>query len=215
PDSVQFSSNFFPGTPWLEIAAVQNGKIIGMNSMGTTIKTISHRDDGVDYARILSGWMAQEASGAMMGQASTLDTTRASIGGADLQVVYSRPLKRGRVIFGNVVPWGEVWRTGANAATMFSTSRDLMIGGTLLPAGKYTLWTLPTSTGAKLIINSQTGQWGTDYDQKRDFARIDLTTTMLSSPQDRFVIGLAPSGNGGVLRMAWDDRAYSVPFTVR
>lgn len=215
PDSVQFASNFFPGTPWLEIAAVRNGKIVGVNSMGTTIKTIAHRDDNVDYAKVLAGWMAQEASGTVMGQASVLDTTRATIAGADLKVVYSRPLKRGRVIFGNVVPWGEVWRTGANAATMFTTSRDLVIGGTTVPAGTYTLWTLPTSTGAKLIINSQTGQWGTDYDPKRDFARIDLTTTMLASPQDRFVIGFVPSGDGGVLRMAWDDRAYSVPFTVK
>jgi len=215
PDSVQIASGFFPPTPWLEIAAVSNGRIVGVNAMGTTIKTIAHRDDNLDFNGVLAGWAAREASAGPMGPASTLDTTRASIAGANLEVVYSRPAKRGRVIFGNVVPWGEVWRTGADAATQLTTTRDLVIGGTTVPAGKYTLWTLPTPNGAQLIINSQTGQWGTDYDPKRDFARIPLTTTTLATPVERFTIGIDPSENGGVLRMSWDDRAYSVPFTVK
>lgn len=215
-NSVGFSSGFFPGLPWLEVADFDSdGRLLGVNSMGTTVKTISHRDDGLDFNRVLSGWEAQEAAGTPMGVASPLDTTRASIAGANLEVVYSRPSRRGRVIFGGVVPWGEVWRTGANAATQFTTSRDLVVGGTPVPAGKYTLWTLPTPTGAQLIINSQTGQWGTDYEQKRDFARVNLETMMLVTPLERFTISIEPSGNGGVLRMAWADRAYSVPFTVK
>lgn len=215
PDSVQFASGYFPPSPWIEIAAVENGRIIGVNSMGTTIKTMAHRDDNLDFNNVLNAWVSRETAAGVMGPASTLDTTRASIGGANLEIVYSRPAKRGRVIFGKVVPWGEVWRTGANAATQLTTTRDLVIGGTTVPAGKYTLWTLPTATGAQLIINSQTGQWGTDYDPKRDFARVNLTTRMLDAPMERFTIGIGPAGSGGVLRFAWDDRAYSVPFTVK
>jgi hypothetical protein len=214
-NTVAFNSAFFPGTPWTEVATLENGRIVQMNSMGTTIKTISHRDDNLDFSRVVAGWAAQEAGGAPMGNMSALDTTRATVSGADIQVVYSRPMRRGREIFGNVVPWGQIWRTGANAATMFTTSRDLMFGNTLVPAGKYTLWTLPTPSGAQLIVNSQTGQWGTDYDPKRDFARLDLTTTMLPSPMERFTVSVDPSGNGGVFRMAWADRAYSIPFTVK
>ena len=214
-DSVCFASGFFPPSPWLEVAAVENGRIVGVNSTGTTIKTIAHRDDNLDFNNVLNGWMTREAATGGMGPASPLDTTRASINGANLEIVYSRPSKRGRVVFGNLVPWGEVWRTGANAATQLATTRDLVIGGTAVPAGKYTLWTLPTPNGAQLIINSQTGQWGTDYDPKRDFARVNLATTMLSSPMERFTIGIDSAGGGGVLRMAWDDRAYSVPFTVK
>jgi hypothetical protein len=214
-NTVEFNSKFFPGTPWSEVATLDNGRIVEVNSMGTTVKTISHRDDNLDFNGVVGRWAAQEASGAPMGNTSALDTTRASVNGANLQVVYSRPMRRGRVIFGNVVPWGQVWRTGANAATMFTTSRDLMFGNTVVPAGTYTLWTLPTATGAQLIINSQTGQWGTDYDPKRDFARLDLTTTMLASPVDRFTISVDPSGTTPVLRMAWADREYSIPFTVR
>jgi hypothetical protein len=215
PDSVQLASDFFPGTPWLEVAAVRRGRLIGVNSMGTTVKTISHRDDKLDFDTVLAEWIAREASGGPMGAASALDTTRATVSGADLAVVYSRPMARGRVIFGNVVPWGQIWRTGANAATQLTTSRDLVFGSTVVPAGKYTLWTLPTANGAELIINTQTGQWGTDYDPKRDLARIPLTTTMLSTPMEKFTIGLDPSGSGGVIRLSWADREYSIPFTVK
>jgi hypothetical protein len=143
------------------------------------------------------------------------DTVRANVSGANIQVAYSRPGKRGRKIFGNVVPWNEIWRTGANAATMFTTDKDLVIGGKTVPAGKYTLWTLPTANGATLIINSETGQWGTDYHADKDFARVALQTKMLTQPVEQFEIGVVPQSAGGVFRMAWDDREYSVPFTIK
>jgi len=85
----------------------------------------------------------------------------------------------------------------------------------VIPAGKYTLWTVPTTTGAQLIFNSETGQWGTDYHADKDFTRLDLTSRQVSPPVEQFVIGVAPASSGGVLRFAWDDREYSIPFTVR
>ena len=215
PDAVQFSSDFFPGTPWIEVVGLQNGRITSVNSMGTTVKTLAHRDDNVDFSRILAGWTAQEAAGSAVGNLSPLDTTRAAVGGSNIEIVYSRPSRRGRVIFGNVVPFGEIWRTGANAATQLTTSRDLVFGATVVPAGKYTLFTLPTATGAQLVISSQTGQWGTDYDPKRDLARLDMTATMLPTQMERFTITVDPAGSGGILRMAWGDRAYWIPFSVR
>ncbi|HTD84256.1 MAG TPA: DUF2911 domain-containing protein, partial [Gemmatimonadaceae bacterium] len=130
-------------------------------------------------------------------------------------VAYSRPLKRGRVIFGNIVPWNQVWRTGANAATMFTTDKDLVFGSTVVPAGKYTLWTVPGPTGAKLIFNSETGQWGTDYHADKDFTRVDLAGKQVSPPVEQFVIGVTPQGQGGLLSFTWDDRQYSVPFSVK
>jgi hypothetical protein len=98
---------------------------------------------------------------------------------------------------------------------MLSTNKDLVFGTTVLPAGKYTLWTLPTPTGAKLIINGETGQWGTDYHADRDVTRLDLTSKQVSPPVEQFVIGIVPQGSGGLLRFAWDDREYSIPFTVK
>jgi hypothetical protein len=84
-----------------------------------------------------------------------------------------------------------------------------------VPAGKYTLWSLPTPTGAKLIINSQTGQWGTDYDASKDFVRIDMAQTLLAKPVEEFTFGVAPQAAGGVLKFSWDDREYSVLFRVK
>lgn len=215
PDSVAFTSTFFPG--WTEVARVDSrGNFTGVDATATTVKTVSARVPGIDFDGLVGRWAAYEATrGGSIGQMSPPDTVRAAIRGANISVAYSRPLKRGRVIFGNVVPWNQVWRTGANAATMFTTDKDLVFGGTVVPAGTYTLWTLPTPTGAKLIINSETGQWGTDYHQEKDFARVDLNATQLTQPQEQFVIGVVPQGTGGLLRMAWDNREYSIPFTVK
>ena len=213
-DSVAFTSTWFPN--WIEVARVDSrGRILGVNSTATTVKTMAEATPGLDYDRVVSGWAAAEKAKGPAGLVSPPDTVRATIGGANIVVAYSRPAKRGRVIFGNIVPWNQVWRTGANAATMFTTDKDLVFGSTVVPAGKYTLWTLPTPSGAKLIFNSQTGQWGTDYNADKDFARVDLISKQLSPPVEQFVIGVVPQSSGGLLRYAWDDREYSIPFTVK
>jgi hypothetical protein len=214
-DSVAFTSTFFPG--WTEVAHVDSrGRLTSVDAAATTVKTFAERVPTLDFDNLVSRWAAYEASrGGAIGQMSPPDTVRATVGGANVSVAYSRPLKRGRTIFGNIVPWNQVWRTGANAATMFTTDKDLVFGNAVVPAGKYTLWTLPTPTGAKLIINSETGQWGTDYHQDKDFARVDLNSNRLAQPQEQFVIGVVPQGSGGVLRMAWDTQEYSIPFTVK
>jgi hypothetical protein len=214
PDSVAFRSTFFPN--WIEVARVDSrGRILGVNSTATTVKTVAETAPGLDFDRVLSGWISVEKAKGPAGLVSPPDTVRARIGGANIAVAYSRPAKRGRVIFGNIVPWNQVWRTGANAATMFTTDKDLVFGSTVVPAGKYTLWTLPTPSGAKVIFNSETGQWGTDYHSDKDFARLDLTSKQMSLPVEQFVIAVVPQGSGGLLRYAWDDREYSISFTVK
>src|SRR5438552_7714787 len=214
-DSVSFTSTFFPG--WTEVARVDSrGQIVGVDATATTVKTVAQRVPSFGFDNLLKEWAATEvARGGMMGQMSPPDTTRATIGGANIVVAYSRPFKRGRAIFGSLVPWNQIWRTGANAATMFTTDKDLVFGSTVVPAGKYTLWTLPTSTGGQMIINSESGQRGTDYHADKDVTRLDLKTRQVSPPVEQFVIGIAPQGSGGVLRFAWDDREYAIPFTAK
>jgi len=114
-----------------------------------------------------------------------------------------------------VVPWGTVWRTGANAATQFRTDRDLVIGGVVVPAGTYTLFSLPAQTGWQLIVNRQTGQWGTAYDSAQDLIRVPLTVSALGAPVEVFTIAVEPQDAGGVLSFAWDRTRAQVPFTVR
>ncbi len=213
-DSVIFNSSFAPG--WIERASVdQSGRITGVDATATTVKAITRRVNVLDFDAVSKSWAAIEAAKGAAGQMSPPDTVRATVARANIRIDYSRPFRRGRSIFGNVVPWNQVWRTGANAATQLSTSADLIIRSTTLPAGKYSLFMLPTATGAKLIINRQTGQWGTEYDPSKDFARIDLNQTTLAQPADQFTIAVAPLGTGGILRMRWDDKEYSLPFRVK
>ena len=147
---------------------------------------------------------------------SPLDSTVVMIGGKRLSFVYSRPSMRGRKIIGGVVPYGKVWRTGANAATSFSTQADLVLGGVNIPSGRYTIYTLPASGQWKLIINRQTGQWGTVYNQKFDLARIPLNKKTLAQPVEKFTMTLEQtSGNSGKINLAWEKTQLSVNFHLK
>ncbi len=147
-----------------------------------------------------------------LGALSTRDTARVAFGDSALWVDYGRPQKRGRDIFGGVVAWNEVWRTGANAATQFHTSVEIVVGEATVPAGTYSLWTVPSPTGWKLIINRQFGQWGTQYDASRDLARVDMKAETLATPVEMLTIELAPEGDGVTLKISWDKTRVSVPL---
>jgi hypothetical protein len=195
----------------------RNGRILGVDATSSTDKWLVQRLPWLDTDAFGRAFAARDMQGQQLGQLSPRDTLRATIGGANLMIDYGRPSKRGRVIFGGKpVPWGEVWRTGANEATQFKTDRDLVIGGVLVPAGMYTLFTLPTQQGWKLIINKQTGQWGTDYEAQQDLARLDLTTSQLTDPVERFTFMVEPSAaSGGVLKYVWDTTEARVLFTIK
>ncbi len=191
------------------------GRVLGLDGRQTTDKVIVERVADVDADAMARMFAARESAGQAMGQLSPRDTARAGVAGASVVVDYGRPHRRGRTIFGDVVPWNQVWRTGANAATQLGTDRDLVFAGTTVPAGTYTLWTLPAESGAQLIINRQHGQWGTEYHAEQDLVRVPLTRTSLAEPVEQFTVVLEPAGNGGTLRMRWDTTEYSIPFTVK
>ncbi|HSU15101.1 DUF2911 domain-containing protein [Longimicrobium sp.] len=197
------------------VATDARGRLLGLNGIESTAKFIVHRVPDVDVDAFATEFARRDAAHQGMGPLSPRDSAVADFGGAHLAVDYGRPFKRGRVVFGNVVPWGQVWRTGANAATGFTTTRDLTIGGVSVPAGRYTLWTLPTQSGWKLIVNRQTGQWGTEYDAAQDLARIDMQTRRIDTPLEEFTVRLEPQAGGGVLRLQWDDLEAFVPITVK
>ena len=154
------------------------------------------------------------------------ETISKVIDGNRVTIVYGRPYTKdpktgeNRKIWGGLVPYGEVWRTGADEATLLITQKPIIIAETTIPAGAYTLRTLPSEDGtAKLIINKQIGQWGIgpgSYDENQDLARIDLKKEALDAPVDEFTMAISqnPSG-GGVLKMMWENTAFSTPFTVQ
>ena len=147
---------------------------------------------------------------------SPRDTTRATIGAAHLLVDYGRPSKRGREIFGGLVPWDQVWRTGANAATTFVTDKPLAFGATVVPAGTYTLYSVPKKTGNwLLVVNKQNKQWGTEYHEDQDLARIPMNTSSVPSSVEKFEIKVVPEGAGGAIQLVWDKTQASAAFTTK
>ncbi len=131
--------------------------------------------------------------------------------GHTVTISYSRPSMRNRKIFGGLVPYDQVWRTGANAATSLKTDVDLDIGGATVPKRSYTLYTLPGMNSWKLIINKQTGQWGTEYNKGQDLARVDMKVTQRPSGLELFTISLDKTGpDAGVLKLEWENTIASV-----
>ncbi len=184
----------------------RQGRLTGLTGKGSTVQVEVERVTSVPMSQATKSFATRP-----LGPLSPRDTVRASIGGADVWVDYSRPARRGREIFGNVVPWNTVWRTGANAATQLNTTADLVIGGTTVPAGKYTIWTLPTQNGWKLIINKQTGQWGTEYHPEQDLARVDARVETLATPVEQLAIAFDPAAGPQNLTITWDKTKVTVP----
>jgi hypothetical protein len=189
------------------------GRLFHIDGSKSTNKQEVQRVENVDVAAIARSFGARPAAG----QPSPRDTARATVGAAQLLVDYGRPSVRGRTVWGGtLVPFDAIWRTGANASTTLVTSADLVVAGQPVPAGKYSLYTWPTAQGYQLVINKQTGQWGTDYDQAQDLMRVPLTVTPLSSPVEQFTIAIEPAGAaGGTLALRWADRQLAVPFTIK
>jgi hypothetical protein len=154
------------------------------------------------------------------------ETISTVIDGNRVMIVYGRPYTKdyktgeNRKIWGGLVPYGEIWRTGADEATLLITQKPIVFGGTTVPAGAYTLFTLPQEDGsAKLIINKQVGQWGVgpgSYDEQQDLARIDFEKDAPEKTADQLTIAISknPTG-GGVLKISWEDAQFSAPFTVQ
>jgi len=194
----------------------KEGRLLGVLPVAGTGKFSVQRMKELDTDAYLTSFAAEEKQGAGLGTLSPRDTVNVSnAGGATLWIDYGRPGKRGRVIFGDVVPYGAVWRTGANAATQFKTDKALNFGGILVPAGFYTLWTIPTAAGWKLVINSETGQWGTAHNAAKDLYTIDMKVSTLPQSSERFTISVETNAQGGALNLDWDTTRASAAFTTQ
>jgi hypothetical protein len=132
-------------------------------------------------------------------------------GGNSITVDYSSPRAKGRKIFGGVVPYGEPWRTGANEATTFVTATDLMVGGKHVPAGKYTIFTVPNKDKWVLIVSKKTGEWGIPYPgADQDLVRADMNASSTASPVEDFTIAFDKGSKGCTLRIEWESTRATV-----
>jgi Protein of unknown function (DUF2911) len=170
--------------------------------------------------------MAQAAKKKQRQRISPHETITATIGGDEIKLVYGRPYTtkpgttEARKIWGGLVPYGKVWRTGADEATLLTTAQPIELGGYALAPGTYSLFTVPYEDGAaKLVINKKTGQWGIPYNEDsekaNELARVDLKKSTLDKTVDQFTMAIEPEAGGGLLKMSWENTQYSIPFTVK
>ncbi|MDT0646818.1 DUF2911 domain-containing protein [Zunongwangia sp. F260] len=149
---------------------------------------------------------------------SPQDTVHFKSKGITLEVFYNRPYKKDREIFGGLVPYDEVWRTGANEATTFQTDKDILVDGSLLKAGKYTLWTIPGKETWKVIFNSQMYPWGIDLEKKAyrdpqyDVLVIETAVNKIENNVEQFTIFFEEINDLIFLFLSWDDTSISLPI---
>ena len=139
--------------------------------------------------------------------------------GKTIKIDYSSPRAKGRKIFGEasekaLVPYGQIWRTGANDATTFVTDTNVTVGGKAVPAGSYTIFTVPKADAWSLVISKKTGEWGTDYPgEKEDLVRVPMTVSKTSAPVENFTIAFDQAGSKCTLRTEWENTRASVDIT--
>jgi hypothetical protein len=208
-DSVWIES----ATDTVRAAVDAHGRLLGATDPGGTFQAVVTRVPSPDLDRWAADFAARDAAGHALGALSPRDTVRGTAGRAHVLVDYGRPTKRGRVIFGNVVPWNTIWRTGANAATTLVVDHDVLFGTTRLPAGTYTVFSVPAPASWTLVVSRKTGEWGTEYDSTADFARIPMRTVTSSAPVERFTIAIEPKGSdAATLTLSWDKLVATLPI---
>jgi hypothetical protein len=161
--------------------------------------------------------LSVSSAAAQRPRVSPHETHGFAVDGSTITFDYGRPSKRGREIWGALVPWKRWWMPGADEATIITTEDPIVFTGNLtMPAGQHTLYMMPDPETSQLIVNKQVGQFHTSYIPRLDLGHVDLALKKLSTPVEQltYTVEPRPSGGGGVLKLAWDDREYSVEFTV-
>ena len=187
------------------LSAAQAGVVTRETTTTTTTTTTNHIDDKVIVATGRDGKPLPSPR-------HLLTFTHAGDNGVTkITISYGAPSVRGRTIYGDVVPYDRWWRAGANEATSLITDRTIRIGDLLVPAGSYTLDVLPTASGWQLIVNKQTGQWGTQYDPNQDLGRVPMDVTNLPSPQETLSYNIDhETPHSAMLHIRWADKDAAV-----
>lgn len=204
-----------PSRGVMMVTTSKDGELMSLDAAATTRKLKVERAFDLEFDNLAAAIAIKDQSGSPFGSLSPAIVNNYEFSDTEFQVTYGSPAKRGRDIFGGIVPYGQRWRTGANRATHFKTSNDLIIEGQTLPAGEYTLFTIPEADGGTLIINKQTGQNGQSYDESRDLMRVQLTKSDYNAMIESFTITVEEAEQGGSLNLKWDRTIYSLAFEVK
>lgn len=192
----------------------KNGMLKSIDAIGSSWNVTALVTNKLDLKALTDRFVAQEtAAGAVaINQADSVFTL---LNNTSLKIVYSRPRVRGRTIFGAVVPYDRFWRTGANAATRLVTDHTLIFGEKELPAGAYSIWTLPSQQGWTMMFNSQANVWGTEYNPAFDVLHVPMQSEQLPEVIEQFTMEIKPARGGGMLNVIWEKTKASVQFQIK
>lgn len=189
----------------------KNGKLSYVDAIGSSWNVTGKVTGPMDLTALANRYAAEEQSGAGMKIINKLDSISSNVNSTNIKIVYSRPQVRNRTIFGAVVPWNRWWRTGANAATKMTIDKPLVFDGKELPAGSYSIVTIPTQNGWTLVFNSRPNVWGTEYDAAYDVLRVPMQTSAAEFTET-MTISIEPAAGGGKLNVIWENVKASAEF---
>lgn len=208
-DSVTLENQF--GEP-MRAHVDARGRLLHLH---TPAFTTLERARWIDLDALAREFAERDRTGRGMGPLSPRHASRTRVGEANLWLDYSRPAMRGRPVWGRLVPWGQVWRMGANDAAHFATDRTIQLGDLTVEPGTYTLFLLPTEQQWTLIVNRATGMSGLAYDAAKDVGRVALATQDLATPAEQFTLQIEGAGADARLAIQWGPTRGTVPLRVR
>jgi hypothetical protein len=188
----------------------KNGHLQSVDGIGTSFNIKGITGPFLNVDSVIAVTIAAQRMHPPATVVNKLDSAKTIINGTGIRVIYSRPSVRGRVIFGEVVPWGRIWRTGAEAATKISITKPVYFNGKELPAGDYSIFTLPGQNGWTIIFNKQANIWGTEHNADYDVLKVPMEVKWLNTAVELMTIEIIPNGNEGTINVIWDKVKASV-----
>jgi hypothetical protein len=191
----------------------ERGKVDSIDAIGSSYNVKGTIVPYLNLDSIILLYAKKEQQFGPVGSASKRDSVQTVIGNTSIKISYSRPSMRGRVIFGEVVPWNRFWRTGANQATKITVSHPLDFNGKILPAGEYSVFTMPSQSGWTIMFNKEANIWGTNYNPAHDILRVPMQAEHLGEPVELMTIEVVPTTMGGAISVVWERIKASANFT--
>ena len=191
----------------------EKGKVESLDAIGSSYNVKGTIVPRLNLDSIILSYARREEKFGPFGWPNKYDSVQTGIGNSSIKINYTRPSMRGRVIFGEVVPWNRYWRMGANRATKITLSRPLNFNGKILPAGEYSVFTMPSPTGWTMMFNKEANIWGTDYNPAHDILRVPMQVEQLREPVELMTIEVIPTAKGGAINVIWERIKASAHFT--
>ena len=192
----------------------ERGKVDSIDATGSSYNVKGTIVPHLNLDSIILLYAKREQQFGPFGWPNKSDSVQTVIGNSTIKISYTRPSMRGRVIFGGVVPWNRYWRTGANRATKIAVSHPLNFNGKILPAGEYSVFTMPSQAGWTIMFNKEANIWGTDYNPAHDVLRVPMQVVLLNEPVELMTIEVVPKGNDGEINVIWEKTKASAKFTI-